>query len=80
MRQAYLDPAESLSRMGEGRQSRHYRPGAPPRDGGAGLLDPGGQARVFFLRFFFLDVDHFLKVFIVFVAVLLPSYVLVFWP
>ena len=35
--------------------------------------------RIFFLKIFF-DVDHFSKVFIEFVTVLLLLYVLVFWP
>ena len=51
----------------------------PPR----GRSWPPGSRRAsegFLFKISFLDVDHFLKVFIVFVAVLLLSYVLVFWP
>ena len=35
---------------------------------------------LFFFSFFFFDVDHFFKVFIEFVTILLLFYVLVFWP
>ena len=34
----------------------------------------------FFFKFFLFDVDHFLKVFIGFVTILLLFYILFFWP